>query len=137
MSQILNFITLSASCQFPSVNCAVVTRLRKNFEQLFIPSQATQGDWECWCKQPTSKSFQMCLYRIDFLKLYNKSTIIMLANILTKIWSKISKNRLIFWMVCTCNRKRLEEVKKLGRNECILHRWPRSLEMSDYIRPYQ
>ena len=30
--------------QFPSVKCAVVTRLHKNFEQLFIPSQAIQGD---------------------------------------------------------------------------------------------
>ena len=31
----------------------------------------------------------------------------------------------------------LVEVEKLGKNECTLHRSPRSLEMSDYIRPYQ
>ena len=31
--------------QFRSVKCVVVTRLRKNFEQLFIPSQAIQGDY--------------------------------------------------------------------------------------------
>ena len=87
----------------------------------------------CWCKQPTSKSFQMCFYCIDLLKLYYKSTIIMLRNILSNIWSEISKNQLIFLMVYTCSVKRLEEVEKLGRNECTLHRWLRSLEMSDYI----
>ena len=40
-------------------------------------------------------------------------------------------------MVSTCNVKGLEEVEKLSRNECSLHRRPRSSEMSDYIRPYQ
>ena len=30
---------------FWSVKCTVVTRLRENFEQLFIPIQATQGDY--------------------------------------------------------------------------------------------
>ena len=29
-------------------------------------------------------------------------------------------------MVYTCNVKGLEDVEKLGRNECTLHRWPRS-----------
>ena len=87
----------------------------------------------CWCKQPTSKSFQMCFYCISLLKLYYKSTIIMLRNILGNIWSEISKNQLIFLMVYTCSVKRLEKVEKLGRNECTLHRWLRSLEMSDYI----
>ena len=31
----------------------------------------------------------------------------------------------------------LVEVEKVGKNQCTLHRGPRSLEMSDYIRPYQ
>ena len=61
----------------------------------------------------------------------------MLTNILTNIWSETSKIRLIFWMVYTCIVEKLEEVEELGRNECTLHRWSRSLEMSDYIRPYQ
>ena len=30
--------------QFWSAKCTVVTKLRKNFEQLFIPIQAIQGD---------------------------------------------------------------------------------------------
>ena len=29
------------------------------------------------------------------------------------------------------------QVVKLDRNKCTLHRLPRSLEMSDYIKPYQ
>ena len=39
--------------------------------------------------------------------------------------------------VYICNVKGLEEVEKLGKNENNLHRWPKSIEMSDYIRPYQ
>ena len=31
--------------QFRSVKCTIVTRIRKNFEQLFIPIQAIQGDY--------------------------------------------------------------------------------------------
>ena len=34
------------------------------------------------------------------------------------------------WMVYTCNGKGLEEVERFGRNECTLHRWPRSSVMS-------
>ena len=90
-----------------------------------------------WCKQPTSKSFQMCLWCIYLLKLYYKSVIILLTNNLTNIWSEISKIRQILWMVYTCNVKGLEDVEKLGRNGCTLHRWPRSLEMSNYIGPYK
>ena len=30
---------------------------------------------------------------------------------------------MILWMVYTCNVKGLEEVEKLGRNECTLHCW--------------
>ena len=31
--------------QFRSIKCTVVTRLRKKFEQLFIPSKTIQGDY--------------------------------------------------------------------------------------------
>ena len=43
---------------------------------------------------------------------------------------------MILWMAYTCNVKGLEEVEKLGRNECTLHRWPRSPVMSGCSRPY-
>ena len=36
-----------------------------------------------------------------------------------------------------CNVKGLEEVENLGRNECTLHRLPRSPVMSDGSRPCQ
>ena len=36
-------------------------------------------------------------------------------------------------MVYTCIVKGLEEVEKLGRNECTLHRWPRLSVMSDSV----
>ena len=51
----------------------------------------------CWWKQPTSKGFQTCLYFIYLFKLYDKSFFILLRNSITKIWSKISKIRLILW----------------------------------------
>ena len=52
----------------------VVTRLCENFEQLsFLPKQY-KATAVCRCKQPTLKSFQMCLYCIDLLKLYYKLT---------------------------------------------------------------
>ena len=37
-------------------------------------------------------------------------------------------------MAYTFNVKRLEEVEKLGRNECTLSRWPRLPVMSDCSR---
>ena len=123
--------------QFQSVKCTVVTKLRKNFEHLFILIQIKKTIKVCWCKQSTSKSFRTFLCYIYLFKLYDKSIIILLTNNLTKIWSKISKVRLILWMVYACNVKGLEEAGKLGRDECTLHRWPRSLEMSDSIGPYQ
>ena len=64
-----------------------------------------------------------------------KSIIILLKNDLTNICSKISKIRLILSMVYTCNVKGLEEVEKLGRNECTLHRCSRSQVMSNCSRP--
>ena len=89
--------------QFRSVECMVDTKLSKNFEQLSFPIQAIQGDTVCWCKQYASKGFQTCLYCIYSFKSYDKSIIILLRNSLTKIWSKITKIRLILWMIYTCN----------------------------------
>ena len=56
------------------------------------------------------------------LKLCAKLIIILLTNDLTNICSEISKIRLILWMDSTCKVNRLEEVEKLSRNECNLHR---------------
>ena len=39
------------------------------------------------------------------------------------------------WFIPIGNIKGLEEVETLSRNNALC--WPRSLEMSDYIRPYQ
>ena len=74
------------------------------------------------CKQPTSNSFKTCLYRIYLLKLHDKSIAILLKNDLTNFCREISKIQLILGMVYTCNVKGLEEVEKLDRNECTLHR---------------
>ena len=56
------------------------------------------------------------------LKLCAKLISILLTNDLTNICSEISKIRLILWMDSTCKVNRLEEVEKLSRNECNLHR---------------
>ena len=56
------------------------------------------------------------------LKLCAKLIIILLTNDLTNICSEISKIRLILWMDSACKVNRLEEVEKLSRNECNLHR---------------
>ena len=75
--------------------------------------------------------------RVYLFKLYDKPIIKLLTNDLTNIFREISKTRLVLWMVYTCNVKALEEVAKLGNNECTLHRWPRSPEMNDCTRSYQ
>ena len=107
--------------QFWSVNAQLLLgcpKISSNFS--FLPKQY-KAITVCWCKQPYSKSFQMCLYCIYLLKLYYKSIIILLTNNLTNIWNEISKSRLILWMVYIWNVKRLEEVEKLGRNVlCIV-----------------
>ena len=108
--------------QFWSLKYTAVIRIHKNLSNLPFLSK--------WYKPYTSN----CKY---LLKLYYKSIIILLANVLANICSEISKIWLILWMVYTCNVKGLEEVEKLGRNECTLHRWPRSPVMSDCSRPYQ
>ena len=62
---------------------------------------------------------------------------ILLTNVLTSICSEISKVRMILWIVYTCSVKGLDEVEKLGRNECTLYRWRRSPVMSDCSRPFK
>ena len=105
------------------------------FEQLPILLQALSNRrWltVCRCKQPTSNIFQMCLYCISLLKLYDKS---------------IADKR--FNQYLLGNRENLIEFcewfifamwkgwNKLGRNKCTLNRWPRSPVMSDCSRKYQ
>ena len=58
----------------------------------------------------------------------------MLENVLANICSEISKTWLILWKVYTCNLKGLEEVEKLGRNECTLHRLARPLSTIGSVR---
>ena len=72
------------------------------------------------CNTPSQRnSFQTCLYCVYLIKLYDNSNIIPLTNGLTSICTEI-----ILRMVFTCNVKAnvkgLEEVEKLGRNECTL-----------------
>ena len=123
--------------QFWSLKNTVVIRICKNLSNFLFLSKRFKAITVCWCKQPTSNSFQTCLYCIYLFRQYDRSIIILLTNDLANIYSEISKVRLILWMVYTCNVKGLEEVETLGRNECTLHPWPRSPVMSDCIRPYQ
>ena len=113
----------------------VVTRLRKkNFSFLSRRHKVVKA---CWCKQPTSRSFQTCLYCIYLFKMYDKSVIISPTNNWTNIWSDIRNICFILQIDYTCNLKGLEEIEKFSRSEWPLHRWPRSVEMSDYTRPYK
>ena len=52
---------------------------------------------------------------MHLLKLYGKSIIVLLTNVLVNICGEISKIWLILWMVYACNVKGLDEVEKLGR----------------------
>ena len=89
--------------QFRSVKCTVVTRSPKNFEQLFIPIQVMQGRSQCADLNNHFKKFSnvFILYSYTYSNWNDKSVIILLKNSLTKIWSKVSKIRLILWMVHT------------------------------------
>ena len=89
----------------------------------------------CWCKQPTSNSFETLQTVYNYSNCMIKSIIILLTNVLASICGGISRIRLISWMIYICNVKGLEKVKKLGRNECTLHRW--SPVMSDCSRPWK
>ena len=101
-----------------SVKCMAVTRIRKNFEKLFIPIQAIQGDTH------SKRFYTMYTYSNCMIN----QIITLLTNDLASIYSEINKIRLILWMVYTysvkANVKEQEAVEKLGRNECTLHRWP-------------
>ena len=83
----------------------------------------------CWCKQPTSNSFQT----LQTVYTYSNCTIdqwiyCWKINVLANICSEISKIWLILWMVYTCIVKGYE---------CTLHRWRRLPVMSNCSRPYQ
>ena len=126
-----------AKIQFQCLKFTTVIRIRKNLSNFPFLSKQFQVITVWWCKQPTSNSFQTCLYCIYLFKLYDKSIIILLTNVLANICSEISQIRLILLMVYTCNVKGLEEVQKLGRNKCTLCHCARSPAMSDCSRPYQ
>ena len=72
---------------------------------------------------------------------YDKSIITLLTNVLVNICSENKQNSIDFmsgWRKgWKWNMKGLEEVEKLGRNECALHCSPKSPVMSDCSRPYQ
>ena len=81
--------------QFRSVKSAVVTKLCKDFEQLFIPITV------CRCKQLLRKVLKH-IYTVNTYsnRTINQLIIILLKNSLIKIWSKISKIRLIHeWFI--------------------------------------
>ena len=92
--------------QFWSLKYTAVIRIRKNLSNFPFLSKwyNTRQEPVCQCKQPTENSFQSsnCIY---LLKLYDKSVIILLTNVLANICSKISNIWLILWMVYTCNVK--------------------------------
>ena len=50
----------------------ILQKIRKNF--IFL-SKRYKAIAVCWCKQPTSNSFETCLYYIYLLKLYHKTII--------------------------------------------------------------
>ena len=93
-------------------------RIRKNFEKLFVPIQAIQGDTH-FKRFYTMYTYSNCMIN---------QIITLLTNDLASMYSEISKIRLILCMVYTysvkANVKEQEAVEKLGRNECTLHRWP-------------
>ena len=92
-----------------------VIRIRKHLNNFPFLSKRYKAIAVCWCKQPTSKSVQMCLYCMYLLKLYEKIIIILLTNVLVNIGSEIRKIQFILWMVYTYNAKGLEKVEKMGR----------------------
>ena len=60
-----------------------VTRIRKKFQQLFIPIQAMQAVTESRLKETTSKRLSTYLAHIYLFKLYGISIILLLTNNLT------------------------------------------------------
>ena len=137
IEQLIQYMVLEILFRY--LKYTVVIRIRKNlrnfpFKQYEVIRRLATL---CLCKQSTSNSFQTCFYCIYSLKFYDKLIIILLTNNLTNICSEMSKIWLILWMAYTCNGKGLEEVEKLGRNECTLNPWPRSPVMSGCSRPYQ
>ena len=135
IEQLMQYTVLQI--QSRSLKYTAVIKIRNNLSNFPFLSKQYKAITVCWCKLPTSNSFQTCLYYIYLLKLYDKSIIILLTNDLTNICANISKIWLILWMLYNCSLKGLKEVRKLGRNECALHRWSRSSVMSDCSRPYQ
>ena len=115
----------------------LVLKTYKNLEIFHSYPSDNKARTVCWCKQPTSNSFQT----LQTVYTYSICTIDQLLSCWEKCFSQYlqqNKQNLIDFMnglYLQCEG--LEEVEKLGRNECTLHRWRRSPVMSDCSRPYQ
>ena len=87
----------------------------QQFDQLSIPIQAIRGENSVLMYTTHSKQLSNTSNCMYLLKLYKKSIIVLLTNVLVNICSEISKIWLILWMVYACKVKGLEEVETLGR----------------------
>ena len=112
LSRISEQKILEIQCQ--SLKYTVVVKTRKNLSNNPFLSKRYQAITVFWCKQPTSNSFQTCLYYIYLLKLYDTSIIILLTNDLTNICSKISRIWLILWMALSLQCERVGRSWKVG-----------------------
>ena len=66
---------------FRSLEYTAVIRLRKSLSKFSFLSSRYKAIIVCWCKQPTSNSFQTCLYCIYLLKLSDRLIITFLTNV--------------------------------------------------------
>ena len=95
-----------------SLKYMAVIRIRKNLSNFPFLSKRYKVRTVCWCKTTHFKQFSNTSNCIYLLKLYDKSIITLLANVLTNICNEISKIRLILLMVYTFNVKEFEQVEK-------------------------
>ena len=96
--------------QFWSLKCTAVFRIRNNSATFHSYASDTRQE-QCTTH---SKQSSMTSNRMYLLKLYEKSIIVLLTNVLVNICCEISKIWLISWMVYACNVEGLEKVEKLG-----------------------
>ena len=94
---------------FRSVKWTAVTKMRQNFEQLFIPIQAMEGDY----------SYSVtCLYCICLFKLSDTSIVMLQTNNITNIYSEIIKIRVFLWLILAM-WKSSRKLKRWVKNKCI------------------
>ena len=103
----------------------VVARIRKNFEQLFMPNQAIQDDYSVQMQRNNFKKFSkvFILYiLIQVVWSINHYVTHKWFNQHLK-WSNQNSND--EWLILAM-WKGSREIKKWVESECTLHRWPRS-----------